>query len=464
MNMIEPEIYLFGPSDLVPDHEFNFRPKPDFEISIGADHHSSVDEYFKIAQPGRYLWIDLDQYYNKQRFVNSVIETGSADFSIGNQQLNNSADQTEILYQINTNFEAKKYSEFPDSIVVSAKRQISDRENYFYHVSGQIRNNPLINSDLWNLKGEVIQNGNRNTIGIMTVNYSKSLSFLNWVSDGEVNFYQGGFIKGTTGLEFETDSWVFYGAVGYSYIKPYGSEKIYFENEPNAQIRLENNTENFHNRLNIEINGIYFKPESYFISSFWFLSDTNTVGSNSIFPEKYSVNYQMEWIPSPNWIFRIESDYSRKTVFKIENYFEQMRSLLNILKVRTSASYFFERNKLTAYHEFSRSFDGVNNIISTAYLPEHSVGFDMDFLADDESDRFLFGGNYQTKTKIFNDQVDFSESKYTDFSEIYFKIEDFHARPVKLFAEIKLYLSDDHYYPGLIFEKYNYRAGLSLKF
>lgn len=464
MNMIEPEIYLFGPSDLVPDHEFSFNPIPTLEISIGADHHSSVDEYFKITKSGKYLWIDFDQNYNKQKFLNSVIETGNAGFSFGNQQLKNSANQTEILYQINTNFEAKKYSAFPDSIIASEKRQISDRENYFYHVSGQIRNNPLINSDLWNLNGEVIQNGNRNIIGTITAKYSKSLSLLNWISAGEINFYQGGFAKGTSGLEFETDGWVFYGAVGYSYIKPFGVEKIYFGNEPNGQLRLESNTENFHNRLNIEINGIYFKPESYFNSSFWFLSDTNSVGSNSIFPEKYSVNYQMELIPSSNWIFKIESDYSRKTIFKIDNYFEQKRTLLSILKVRTSTSYFFERSKLYAFHEFSRSFDGVNNVISTAYLPEHSVGFDLDFLAEDESNRFLFGGNYQMKTKIFYDQVNFLESKYTDFSEIYVKFEDFHARPVKLFAEIKLYLGDNHYYPGLIFEKYNYRAGLSLKF
>lgn len=464
MNMIEPEIYLFGPSDLVPDREFNFKPNPDYEFSIGADHHSSLDEFIKIQRPGKYLWVDFIQNYNRQKFVGSVVETGKAVFSFGNQQMNSRSNQTEILYQVGSTIESKKYTDFSDSVMLSGSRFLQDRQNYLIHFSGQLKNNPLINSDLWLISGEVIKNGNRNTVGIVKLDYSKNMSFFNWVSEAEIDFYSGGFVSGKTGLEYESDGWVLYGGIGYSYLKTSGNERIAFGNEPTGKIRAENNSAYFHNRLNVKFNEVRFNPESVFNSPFWFISDTNNIGSNSLFIEKYSVNYQTEWIPGSNWVFKVEPDYSRKMIINAENFYLQDRTVLNFLKIKTTASYYFDRSELSAFHELNRAFDSKNNTVSAAYLPEHSVGLDLDFLADDELNRLLVCGSYRMKTKIFYDPVNFSESKFADFSEIYVKIEDFHARPVKLFAEIKLYLGDNHYYPGLIFEKYNYRAGLSLKF
>lgn len=464
MNMIEPEIYLFGPSDLVPDRQFDFKPKPHFEFSVGADHHSSVNQYFKMQVPGNFAWFELHQDFSRHLLVHSAVETGKAELSFGNGMADSRTVQTDVLYEIGNQIEVKRFTDFSDSVMLSGSRFLKNRQNYVYRFSAQIRNNPLLGPDLWQLKGNLIRYGNRNTIGILNAQYSKNLTVLNWITDAETDFYQGGLVKIITGLEYESDGWIVYGGLGYSYIKLYGSEKISAGNEPAGQIRLESNSEYFHNRLKIEFNAIHFRPESYFGSPFWFISDTNSAGSNSIFTEKYSANYQIEWIPGPNWTFQVETDYARKMFIRAEDYFVQSRSELDHLKVRTTAAYYFERSNVSGYHEFNQSFNGAGQAITVPYLPEHIAGFNFDFLSVDELNRFLVGGSYQVKTKIFYDPVNFLESKFVEFSEIYAKIEDFHARPVKLFAEIKLYLSDNHYYPGLIFEKYNYRAGLSLKF
>lgn len=463
MKLIEPEIYLFGPADLVPDHQFDFSPESHYFFSLSGDHISSVDQIFSVVQPGKSVWWKSDENYSRQNFRSTSLESGKVSFSLGNSQTKNS----EILFSFGGNAEGKKISPWKTSDSL-----FHDNKSVF-SIESVLKNNPLLFSDEWLIKAKYFDYNVENSSGEFFGEWNKDLTILKWNSSAEFIYFSDQLIKIKSGLEYNSDFWNAKINAGFQHLKNEENSGGKNESEVFSELSLNLHQRFFHHQIRIDVNEIEFTPTGYFESPFWFINQNSISSSgineklnvfNSITKNYFSAAYLLDWIPNSNWVFSFSPSTESKDVLQFAAYNSVTKERINFLNISTKVKYAGETIQWSASHLWNRTFSPEWKNFTVPYLAEHEFDFRAMFGNQNENNCLLLGGNYLLKRKVFRDQYDFKSSVFSDFSEIYCKIEDFHARPVKFFGEIKLYLNGNHYYPGQVSEKYFYKAGIALQF
>ena len=222
MRLIEPEIYLFGPSDLLPGFFYDFKPIDQSKFSLLGGYPAGLaGERLTFNSNTDLFWFIFDESvrWNKYDIGNTV--SGFVRFEGGNQQYVKNKTN-EYLYNVDLNVKFNKLSDADTLTFIQDKMvRLPDFENEAVSVLPVLklsaRTNPLFFTDNWNVNAEYqnLQMTDRSYSGSQIVrlwgDYSKNMTFADGYIASEIiasdspKTGSGSVIKLTSGMIYRAE-------------------------------------------------------------------------------------------------------------------------------------------------------------------------------------------------------------------------------------------------------------------
>lgn len=452
--MINPELDLFGPSDLIPAYGQRFIPpsKLTFFAGANADHDLLGGLHYKNPSGSQFVDLKGSGFWIKE--ANYTRRDLSGSFFTGNNQLNTNPDVPDVFFVFSLDAQVKQHHPLDKKTDSTTIRILKSGVTLF--------SDPVRAGDQWGVTADYsdfFSDGNKK-FETGTVSFSGSytydFSFLNWVST--VNGWLGTglkrsrekVIKAETGLEYLGSGFEAKVSGGYFFRNGlYRSEK-----SPSGSALVSVHTRHTHQNLSWTFVSVV-PGYSEFCS-----------GENWIFPGNYffldlqskqRIDYSFEWIPSKNWIIYVATRFHKtedRIVPDTTGKFTGIQTSSH--RVEGRVSWFpVSSGGLTAGIKKEIYFGKVKSL---PFTPGAEVFGEAAWLSPNQKNRVTSRVRYHTQR--YFDTV--SAEKLANYTDISLKIEDFHWFALNFFAEFKIIVNGhDQFYPGLITKERQYFAGLS---
>lgn len=452
--MINPELDLFGPSDLIPTYGQRFIPSPKLSFFTGGNHDRDILGGFHYQNPAGFQFVDLKGSGFWINEGNYTRREASGSFLTGNNQLNTDPEAPDVFFVFSVDGHLKQHHPHDKQTDSTTVRVLNAGVEVF--------SDPMQAGNQWGLVAgysDFFTDG-RNQFETGTVTFSGQyrydFSFLNWVSS--VNGWAGTGIKRSseqavsaeTGFEFQNEQ-IQAGVTGGYFIR---NGLTRSEKSPAGTATFSFHTRQTHQKLTW--NYVVVQPGFDEL-----LSDENWISTGDFAAldllSRHRIDYSFEWIPTKNWIYyggtrfhqaedRIAPDSTGKfSVVRTSSH--RIESRLSWIPVLSTT--------LTAGFKKELYFGEVKSL---PFKPGEESFFEVAWLTLNQKNRIT--GRVRYHTKRYFDTL--STEKLPNYTDISLKIEDFHWFALNFFVEFKIIANGhDQFYPGLIKKERQYFAGLS---
>lgn len=472
MRLIEPEIYLFGPSDLLPGFYYDFKPgdKSGFSL-LGGYPVGLAGERLFFNSNTELFWFafDEDVRWTKHEIGNSV--SGFVRFEAGNQQYVKKKDN-EYLYEIDLKVKFNKLSDTDTLTIIKEKMvRLSDYENEAVSVlpvlKFMFKTNPLFFIDNWNAHAEYqnLQMIDKSISGSQVVriwgDYTKNMT----LADGYIaaDIFLSDATKTGSGSIINLTS-------GLSYTSEFGTQKIaagvFSENygKRNSKFSLEfiskYHSRNFHQSFRYSTFDATSVLPQIIQSPVWFASgnepNKNGFGFAPQFPllkTQNNVQSLTEFIPSVNWILNAALSYREYSGFFYNSVHTSELNNVKQLQIKSDLKFYINpvSNFMVGFNQY-HYFDKEKNVIISPFESLTSISAGFDYLTENRLNQFRMDIIYHMNQYYYVNGI---PDKFDDTAEIYFHFEDFHWNAVNLFSDLRLYLRSSNSATGRYIH-YNY--------
>lgn len=453
MNMVNPELDLFGPSDLIPTYGQRFVPRSEFSFWGAGNHGRDIWGGLNYQNPSGFQFMNFNGsgYWLKEK--NYSRQEAKGTFFTGNNQLNTGTKKPDLLFTFLGSGVIKVHNPKDSQTDSLTFRLLTGNLNLF--------SDPVVLGNQWEMSAgythfltdgqKYFETGTINYSGL----YSFDFSFLNWVSSvegwkgtGQKRSGNGSFTA-ETGFEFTGDQFEI-GIQG-GYFNWSGFNKS--EKSPAGKGFASFHTKQTHQKIRWRY--VSVRP------GFDDLADNeNWIASGSFISldlvSRQTIDYSFEWIPTKNWIFTAGTNYHQSE----DRIYPDTVGHFSVLttsshRVEASLSWFPVLNtEITAGLKKEFFFGSVKSV---PFEPGAEGFLEVSWLTPRQKNRV--SGRVRYHTERYKDKI--LNTKLVDYSDISLKIEDFHWFALNFFAEFKIIATgQDQFYPGLYKNESQYFIGL----
>lgn len=452
-SMVNPELDLFGPSDLIPTYGQRFIPPSELSVWGAVNHSRDIKGGLKYQNPtgfqfvgfnGNGFWIK-EKNYSRQEL--------NGTFLTGNNQLNTGSLQPDLFYTFSGTGVFRAHHP-KDSQTDSVTLRLLDG-------SLKLFSDPVVSGDQWEVTAgysHFLMDG-KTHFETGTINYSGKysfdFSFLNWISTAEgwkgtgQKRSETGSITAESGFEFTGDQFEIGILAGY-----FNWSGIYTsESGISGSGYASFHTRQTHQKINWKYVSVRPGFEALASNENWIA--TRNFAAIELF-NRHHIEYNFEWIPTKHWVFNAGTNYhhSEDRIYPDSvGHFSVLTTSSHRVEARLSWFPVFN-TRITAGLKKEFFFGAVKSV---PFEPGAEGFLEVSWLTQRQKNRV--SGRVRYHTERYNDQI--LNTKLADFSDISLKIEDFHWFTLNFFAEFKIITTgQDQFYPGLYKNESQYFIGL----
>jgi len=457
VSMLNPELDLYGPSDLLPYRQPDFQPESRLFFYLGS-HLSDNGELGAVyTVPGSRQFRKLEVFGNRQTEKSFRLQTFSGNFITGNGQLNTGMTPSGACYTLKAGmdyFDTKPHKSTGDTSLFRTLR-----------LEGEMKSDPLEDGTSWRVDGfyhDYFSSGAAGNSGGSAGLLAESrfdLSFLYWIS--RVEGWQGtgpsgsGSRAGKAETGFQAGNEVFSVELTGGYFHRNDTGAI--RHLPSGRAKLSGHTRHFHHTLGWTLYESVPAPEFYTGGFFW----VNPGKTASVaLHQTNCAEYTLEWIPSDHWIVKLGTLYHESEDRLYPDTTGMTRWLtVSSHQVSLSCSWYLNPELVLRLYGSQEIFFG--KIKSVPFSPAVTSGLDLDWLTEKQKNRISARARYHTNR--YSDPL--KQKILPDYSDILLRIDDFHFTTLNFYGEIRIIANHkDLVYPGFNREANQITFGVSFKF
>ncbi|MCK6601482.1 MAG: hypothetical protein L6Q77_06625 [Bacteroidetes bacterium] len=457
VSMLNPELDLYGPSDLLPYRQPDFQPESKLVLYLGS-HLSDNGELGAVyTAPGSRQFRTLEVFGNRQTEKTFRLQTFRGDFITGNSQLNTGMTPSGTSYSLAAGLDYADIQPHQSTIDTSLYRTL--------RLEGKVKSDPLEDGTSWRIDGfyhDYFSSGPSENSGGSAGLLAESrfdLSFLYWIS--RVEGWQGTGRSGSdsragkaeTGFQAGNEVFSLEVAGGYFHRNDAGA----IRHLPSGSAKLFGHTRHFHHKLEWTLYQSLPAPEFYTGGFFW-VNPGKTFSLN--LHQTNRAEYILEWIPSDHWIVKLGTLYheSEDRLYPDTTGTTQWVTVSSH-QASLSCSWYLNPELVLRLYGSQEIFFG--KIKSVPFLPAVTSGLDLDWLTENQKNRISARARYHTNR--YTDPQ--KQKKLPDYSDILLRIDDFHFTTLNFYGEIRIIVNNkDLVYPGFNREANQITFGVSFKF
>lgn len=452
--MINPELDIFGPSDLLPAYGQRFIPPATLTFFAGANDGRDLLGGLHYRNPSGFQFVDLQGlgYWIKEG--NYTRRELSGSFLTGNGQLNTDPEQPDVFFVYNLNGQVKQHHPHDQQTDSTTIRVLKTSIDIF--------GDPVRAGNQWGLSAgysDFLTDGSKRfETGTVSFSghYRFDFSFFNWVSS--INGWAGTgrkrsaekTITAETGFEYQGEH-IQVGLKGGYFFR---NSMSLTEKSPAGSATFSFHTRQTHQTLSWDLITVQPGFDDLVTGENWISTGDYTALD---LRSTHHINYTFEWIPSKNWIYSAGTQYHKsenRIVPDSTGKFTVLTTSSHRVETRLSWIPFIS----TTLSAGVRKEFYFGQVKSLPFFPGEEGFFELSWLTPKQQNKIT--GRVRYHTKRYFDSL--STTKLPDYTDISLKIEDFHWFALNFFAEFKIIANGyDQFYPGLIKKERQYFAGLS---
>lgn len=484
MAFVEPEIYLFGPSDLVPSYFVDFRVPDAASFSLfGGYPNQWMGQEFNLTTNNSSLWIHVGEKSEIKSFEIGKISGVDLLLELGNQQYTKTKNN-EYLGELDLYVRVKTFGDIDTTTL--------KKDSYLFNTfdpSAQLlflptlhfslQTNPLFYTDNWQIDGN-IQSINHNkkewdqtTLVRLKGVYKKNLTFAEsyiqasgFFSKSSVswNRRQSSFLFINAGLKLDVESSFYQLGLGW-----FTQDHTTQNQTLNVRFSAEYHGNYFHQSVDFQRYDIESNLEDVFQSPLWFSGKDEP--NNSLlrlspdFPIrkiKNKTRSSSQWIPSPNWMFELNVHYQEfyqliTTPILVAQTIYQKSVVTQVV----GKYYFSPISTLMLGGRTYQFIDSDPNLVKAPFQPLITYFSGLTYVTENLENHIQFNVYYHLDEYAYQSPAAQNVGSSTEINARY---ENFHWRQINFFADLRLYLRKDDSALSRYVHQNNVVVGLNFNF